>query len=335
MRTRLAVSVTIVAAALALAGPAAAQNFVVLPFRTLGIAVDDASVSRDILVDEMRIRGALVRGLGADAGVPAGAGGCDDPECASTLGGGLGANRVVFGSLSRLGNKILVRVNVITPGAEGPDYTDRFSVYSVEELDRVMARAADGIVAGRATSDVATIDTVVPEETEAPLRRTARKGMGVRAGVLFPAGGSYGGADRLSSLQFAHRYEGRDFFIQTTVLTGVLWGEGNIEWTPFDIFAARVVGIGDAATYVGGGVGLRTLRVEERYRTGERGYSYYAMKEETVTTVSFDVAAGIMALRTYDMNIVAELRYHYVAADFDEVDGKGAHGLMLVFGAGR
>jgi hypothetical protein len=310
----------------------------VLTFRSVGVSDTTVAVVRDLLAGEIESRGLPVSGRepGMEiAGLEAGGEECDEAECARRLCEERGAGMVVFGTLSKLGEKIIVRARALRMSDPSPFYSDQLPAATEEDLDAVMRRIAEGIAAGRPNSDLATIDSVTKEETVRPRRKEGRGGLGFRAGILWPDGDSYGGADHLTDLHLAWRVEGHRYVVETTTLLGLRWGDGCADWTLLDVFGARLFGLGDVATYAGGGLGLHALHVEQHpsnyvypadsdhYDSGEGG---------DATALSADVGVGVVLFHTYSLQIVADARYHYVFENFPEVNDQGAHGLVVTFG---
>ena len=79
----------------------------------------------------------------------------------------------------------------------------------------------------------------------------------------------------------------------------------------------------------------RSVHLERQIDSQNPDQYWPEYRSQGATTMSFDLGAGVMAMRTYDVNLVIDLRYHYVVEDFEQVDGNGAHGLTLTFGVGR
>lgn len=329
----------------ALAGPSAqggpSPRTLVLPLRSIGVNDTTTLVSRDLLVGSLQDLGVDVALADpTQAPLPKGSEACDDPVCAAELARQHGAARVLYGSLSKLGGKIIARLSVLRVDETAPYYRDQLTAASEEDLDQVMRRFAEGIAAGRPNSDRASVESVTQAETLTPARRATRSGLGFRAGFLFPSGNSFAGADRLTNLRAVYKYELRDFQIESSTVVGFTWGKGNLDWTILDLSASRIFGSKDFSTYLGAGIGVHTVTVEQR-RTVEATspysppYSYETSFQQTETAPTLDLLAGIMALRTYDFEIVLELRFHYVAERFDKVGGKGAQGVMVTFGTSR
>ncbi len=320
---------------IAAANASGGTGTLLLPFHTVGVSDTTATVARDLLAVELESRGVPVLGRSFLAGLPSGPGGCIEVDCALSLARERQADQVILGSLSRLGEKIIVRVRALRLTDEEPYYSDQLSAMTEEDLDAVMRRVADGIASGRRDSERATVESITRAESEAPRRRAGRSGIGLRAGLIFPDGDSYGG-ENLTSLRLAYKFEGRGFMIESTALLGLAWGGRAVEWMPLDIFAARVFGEGDLSGYVGGGLGMRYVHVERDMGCEEcaPGLSCRCTNYQSqgATTLSTDAGGGVIAFRTYGYQILVDLRYHYVFEDFDDVGGHGAHGVVLSFG---
>lgn len=306
----------------------------VLPLRSVGVSQTTAMVVGNLLRGELESRGvALVPASRIPNDLPQDDAACDNAECATVAATAAGASRVVYGSLSQLGGKVILRIRALSIGKAAPDYADQIAANSEEDLDTVVRRVAETLAAGRTNADRASVDTVTDEETLEPRRRASRSRFGLRAGFLFPDGSSYFDTDRMTSLGLVIHYETPGFLIKSTPLLSFAWRGDTVEWTPFDLFFARIFGLGDFAPYVGGGLGITIVHLQ-------RGYvypadPYYESGSQSETTLVADLGAGILALRTYDFAIDIDLRYHYVFADFDHVGGKGAHGFGLRFGIVR
>jgi hypothetical protein len=311
------------------------SSTLVLPLRSTSVSDTTLNVSRQLLMGSLQDLGVPVRDtVDEEATLPSGAAACADPACASRLGVEHHASQVVYGTLNRLGTKIIARIDVIRAGETAPYYRDQLVATTLEDLDRVMRRFAEGIAAGRPNSDRATVESVTNVETITPLRRATRTGFGLRAGVLFPTGGSFGGADRLTSLRGVYKYELRDYQIETTTLGGFAWGQGSFDWTMLDVGVTRLFTTNDVTPFAGASLGLHSVTVEDRHpplQVTSYG-AYYMTRRESKTAPTLDLYAGMLAMRTYDFQTVIELRFHIVLDEFREVNGKGANGVMISFG---
>lgn len=310
-------------------------RILVLPLRVLGVSDTTALVSGALLAGSLGDLGMNV--VSADPSLPplpSGKDACDAAACASDLAKSRGAELVAYGSLDRLGGKIIARITVLRTDEAAPYYRDQLTASSEDDLDHVMRRFAEGIAAGRPNSNRATVESVTQAETITPARRATRSGAGFRAGFLFPTGNSFGGVDRMTNLHATFRYEFRDFQVETTPVVGFTWGKGNFDWTLLDIGAARIFGTSDFSTYLGASVGVHTVTVERPFVYANGGF-YASGGSQTETVPTADLVAGLLALRTYDFVALVELRYHYVFERFDRAGGGGAQGFMLTIGTSR
>lgn len=321
----------------------AASRVLVLPLRPVGVGEQTTVVTGVLLAGSLGDLGVdVVTPDPSQAPLPSGAGACDDAGCAGTIGRSHGADRVVYGSINRLGAKYIVRINVLRVEETSPYYRDQLTAVAEEDLDTVMRRFAEGIAAGRPNSDRASVESVTQAETIDPPRRATRYGFGVRAGFLFPTGNSYPGNNHLSSILSSFRTEVGDYMIETTPLIGFNWGEGNLDWTLLDMSVSRLFGRHDFTGFAGLGFGVHIVRVDRTEiqtvtypGTPPYTYTYPVSVEENKTVPTMDLIIGGMGLRTYDTSVILELRFHIVFADFEKLGGARADGLRLTFGTSR
>lgn len=314
-----------------------APRTLVLPLRTLGVSEQTAVVSRELLAGSLADLGLTVTSRTPDAeALPSGDTACDDPVCAAALGRQHGATQVVYGSMSRLGAKFIVRLSVVSVDATEPHYRDQLTATSEEEMDTLMRRFAEGIVAGRPDSDRASIESVTEAETLLPARRATRGSFGLRAGFLFPTGGSYANEDRLTHLHIAHVYDLGNALVETTPMLGLSFGDRSRDWTLLDMSIVRPFGDGDVTPYLGGGIGVHSIGYDRPVTYVTPGYPPYTYPQRTSETVpTVDLIAGFMALRTYDFSLFVELRLHHAFTTAEKMGHAGETGLRLTFGTGR
>ncbi len=313
----------------------AAARTLVLPPRAIGVSDTTATVFAALLAGELERRGVAVVPDGSlPADLARGAAACADSACAVSLAASLGAERVVFGSLGRLGAKVIVRIRAVTLGRPEASYGGSLSATSDDDLDVVAARLAETIAEGRSSAERATLGTITDQETLTPRRRTSRGGAGFRAGFLFPAGGSYAGSDPLTGFRLVHRYEVEGTFVEATPLTGILWGDHAFEWTLLDIHAGRTYGRGDWSPFLGAGLGMHYVRLERLDATtyGYGGIPYLSYRSTSHTALVADAGVGLVAFRTWDFSVIADLRVHTVFARFNGLGNGDAYGVTLSFG---
>jgi hypothetical protein len=308
---------------------------VVLPFRTVGVDRETARAFASLLGGEIESRHMpTVPASTLPPDLAVGESACDESPCATELARQVGAERVVFGTLTRLGSKIIVRIRSQAVEAPEPDYSDQLTATRESDLDAVARRIAETLTGGGPDASRATVRSITEQETRAPRRRASNAEIGLRGLVLLPVADSYTGHSQLAGFRLTSRYETPSgVFIESTPLVGLIWGGGNVEWTILDVAAGRVLGEGDSAPYFLGGLGLHTVHLERKMPYTPYGtYTYEQTFSENATTLTGDVGIGWMLLRTYDFSLLADVRYHVVFGAFDRVGGKGAHGVMVSFG---
>ena len=333
---------------IAMTAPAAAQqapavpdrstpDLLVLPFRGVGVSDTTIAVFADLLVGGLESRGVAVLDRPDPARIASGVSDlCDEAACARMEMERHGASRVIYGSIGRLGSKRIVRVHLLRVGDERPFLADQITAAGDEDLDRIAARIAEAIAEGRSDLGSVTVQSVTQQETAPPRLRAQRRGLGVRAGFLFPSGDSYAGVDRMTVFRLPYKYEGTRHLIESTVLGGLAFGSGCVDWTIFDLYLARIYGLKDRASYIGGGLGVHSIHLEKEYRAyypGDPYYRYYDTNSQNATTIVTEIGGGILLMRTYDFEIVLDCRYRIVFDKFKDIGKDGAHGLVLTFGA--
>ncbi len=308
-----------------------------LPLRSIGVSDTTVRVATSLLAANLRAQGwTIIFGSPAEAAASDPATLCDEPGCATRAMLERQAGRVVYGSMNRLGRKVLVRLSVLAAGSAAPSFTDELTAMTEEDLDTVMRRFAEAIAAGSPDAGRASVETVLAAEARRSRLRSSRSGVGFRSGFLFPTGKSYTGSDRMTHLQIVFKHEQPGFLIETTPLGGFTFGDGNLEWTILDVAVAKIFSRGDVAPFLGVGVGIHSTRLEKkvlrRYFDGQQTYEYEDTESESATAPIIDLVGGVLGFRTFDFELVFEARYRYLFEDFDRLGGKGAHGILLTIG---
>src|SRR5262245_21335454 len=97
---------------------------------------------------------------------------CSDAGCAVPLAQRMQATAAVATSLSRLGDKVIVRYEYVT--ADGRMLmTDRATAATVDDLEQLSTRVASSLATGRPISETITTSTVTENEARLPTRRPA------------------------------------------------------------------------------------------------------------------------------------------------------------------
>lgn len=252
---------------------------------------------------------------------------CYDSQCASEIGQQLGLDKAVIGSLSRLGEKIIVELRLVDVASGNVEFSDRMASGTVEDLDTVIKRLANGIASGKPSEKTVEIEAVTEAETREPRRRKNFFTVGPKVGYLFPSGDSWGEADKLLCLNWITWYETPTFFVESQV--GGRWqvnkDDGAID-VPIDFSFFFIPVKSDFAPYLGGGVGIHWVSAKR----GDVGLKDRPDKLITKDGLALNVGGGLMSFRTYDFRFVIDLRYTVIFAELGDQDTHS--GISLTFG---
>ena len=256
---------------------------------------------------------------------------CKDAACAARRARAAGAPEALLCTLSRFGARhvaTLQRVDV----NEHVTWSVRLASPSANALDSLAVELAARLAGRKPEHD--GMRNAKTAETE-----NAWSGSGPSVGVVYPMGGSYGGAERLTSLAYTWRYRTQHFEVESTPVLGIAWG-GDLEtdggkardWTLLDVYVTWTPMEGAIVPYVGAGLGMHALRLEH---DGGLGDPFVGRRDESSTAIGLALGGGATFFRTYDFQLGFDVRYRYYFAGFDEVGGRGAHGIILSFGLHR
>ena len=282
--------ILLVAAALVLFSQTVAQakdKIVVLPLRSIGVEETSTQTAYMLLRQEIGKLGkhelvsdALVRET-VDP-TP-----CADVACAADIGRELNAAEVVFGSLNKLGEKIIVQYTLVDVATRKASLTDNITAMSVEDLETVMKRIAKSIAKRQPVAKTAEVGAITEKEALEPRGRRTRRGFGTRFGYLFPTNG-YNGDDQVFAIDFLTMYEAKDFMVNG--LLGIRKG------IALNIGATYLTTRTDFCPYVGGGLGFHWVLHDGSEDKRSDGF-------EAI------LSGGLIAFRTYNFRILLNLDY--------------------------
>lgn len=299
--------------ALIVASGAATASERALFFRFKGIGVDEE------LVDAVShlLQGAL-EGEGDYTPVPAdetvGYTGCFDASCAAGIAREEGFEWAVTGSITRLGSKIIVRVELVEAESGAIRFSTDGSSLTENDLDTVLKRLARSLSSGRDMESTAEVGMITASEYEGARRRESYSSKSLDVGFLWPQGGSWAGVDRLTAINLAYQYDTPEFFLLGR--SGIRWG-GDLDEEDsrgigidlLDVKIGRYFSRGDFAPFLSGGVGVHWAWVKQRIDL-EGGGIYDG--SDSGTNLALMAGIGLTAFRTYDFQAQFEIEYVYM-----------------------
>lgn len=300
----------------------------VVPPRVHALGVEPATVAAFelLLVQEIERRREVVL-VAASTADPEPAP-CATAECAARRAQAAAADGALLCTLTRLGEKHVATLQHVAASGSTV-WSHRLTAATENDLETLAVELA-ALASGRRSSRFkGLIGGPDPKE------RLAWRGSGPRVGAIYPLGGSFAGAGRLTSVAYVWRYQTPAFTVESVPALGIAWG-GDLatdrgkgrDWTLLDAYVTWTPTRGDVAPYFGVGLGLHALRLEH----DGTGDPFLGRRDESATTVGLALGSGVTLFRTYDFQLVIDLRYQKFWHDFGEVGGKGAQAFVLTFG---
>jgi len=283
-------------------------------FAEQGVGAGTASTFRQLLRGQIASRnGASFSDLDS---------GCGDSQCARAAAAPSHAEVVVYGSLGRLGSKVVVSVTAVRVQDGSTLASETMGVDRVEDLDTAATRLAEAIVSGKHLEQTAELGTITHEEAKAPVRRDTRFGFTLQLEGIFPA---HGYADRALGAGggIGLWFESMDFVIEPRIGFRTELGAGERDWehVPLEISLGYLLGRGDFAPLLGGGIGLsyvhEALPITRTVGSVARSTSTDVIDDRVFAFDAF-ARVGLLMLRTYDVSALVALDYAFTFADFQE-----------------
>jgi hypothetical protein len=252
---------------------------------------------------------------------------CYDSQCAMEIGQRLGVDKAVVGSLSRLGEKIIVELRLVDVVSGNVEFSDRMASSTVEDLDTVTKRLATGIATGKPSEKTVEIGAITEMEIREPRRRKNFFTVGGKVGYMFPSGDSWGKANKLLCLDWITWYETPTFMVESIVGWRYQVEEDNGAYdVPIEFSIFYIPGKSDFTPYLGGGLGIHWVAALPL------GENQVHDEDARITNngLALNVGGGLMGFRTYDFRFVVDLRYTVVFAELGDQDTHS--GISLTFG---
>ncbi len=243
---------------------------------------------------------------------------CYQSECAADAGAAAMVERVVFGSVSTLGEKHIVQVSVVNVATRDIIWAGSLASKTAEDLDTVVKRLAKSISEGKKVEETVEVELVTAEEAKEPVRRRVFHTFGTTAGMVVPLDG-YAGSGALYNIGWLYWYETPSIVAE---VAGYFTFPGNIETgeaaelCPVEFSLLYMLSKKDISPYFGGGVGFGGLILDP----GEAAYG-----------MTLNAGGGLVLMRTYDFRFIIDARYHLNLADVPNVSGPH-HGFKFSIG---
>lgn len=245
---------------------------------------------------------------------------CYRVECAVEIGKNFGFEKAIVGRMVKLGEKLILTLNLIDIASGEIEFSDKFVCTSLEDLDTILERAAQGMAEKKSFIETADVGKITEMETEEVRRRKPYSSVGLRTGYLFPVSKSYGNVKKeMVTLDAVIFHEARDILVEG--LGGVSATDHTSDWH-FDLLLHKIFLTSDFAPYLGGGPGVHkvTVKVED----------YYLSETKSDDGLALSISGGIIGFRTYDFRIFLSGKYTCTFVDIGNTSTQ--HGFSLTFG---
>jgi len=268
---------------------------------------------------------------------------CYNVGCGVDYGLALGTENVIIGTFTKLGNKIITEVNLVSVSQGKVVFTDRFSTESVEDLDAVLRRLANAVAQRKKVGTEVGRFAVTEEEAQQPRRKKSFITSGGSFSFGFPFGDSYSGVNNIKTLWWNTRYETGNLVVDNSI--GISWGSGDeakvdvfgttqtiaqtkIAVVPWDI-GIRYIFSREAefAPFLGGGVGIHFIAAQN-YET----IDYEVGGDEAP---ALHIAGGIFGFQSSNFRLTIEGKYTIVFTDAFPNSGNSSQQFGISIGITR
>jgi TolB-like protein len=285
----------------------AQERLAVLPLAGSGIDVSTQETTHMLLVSEISklkkyevVSKSEIEALVWDRG-------CAEMACAIEIGKQANAQKVVFGSLNKLGEKIILQYNLVDVVTGETLLSDDLSATRVEDLDQVAKRVAASIVQQVPAAKTVGVGLVTEQESQETKTRKATSSSGIGWGYLYPKKG-YDDRDPVFVWDFRSIYEMRHIAVDAVM--------GFRQGFALNVGILYVPGLKDFSPFVGAGVGFHGVS-HEQYHVGY-DYSDNYDGNRRVDGFEFLFKCGLLAFRTYDFRVVATVEYSMTFNDYND-----------------
>jgi TolB-like protein len=278
----------------------AQERLAVLPLTGSGIDVSTQETTYILLVSEIRrlqkyevIPESEIKALLADRS-------CAESACAVEIGKQANASKVVFGSLNKLGKKVILQYTLMDVSTGETLLSDDLSALRVEDLDQVVKRVATSIVQQIPAAKTVEVGLVTAQESQETNTRKANSSWGIAFGYLYPNKG-YDNVDRSFVWDFRSLYEMRHIAVDALL--------GARKGIALNVGVMYIPSFKDFSPFAGIGVGFHGVSHDS---------SSYDQTDKHGDGFEFLIKGGLLAFRTYDFRVIANVEYSITLSDYDD-----------------
>ena len=284
----------------------AQEKLAILPLAGSGVDVSTQETTYMLLVSEINklkkyevIPESEIKALLADRE-------CAESACAIEIGKKANAAKVIFGSLNKLGEKVIFQYTLVEVSTGQTLISDDLSALRVEDLDQVVKRVAASIVQQIPAAKTVEVGLVTEQESQETKTRKANSSWGIAWGYLYPQKG-YDDREPVFVWDFRSLYELRHVAVDAVM--------GFRQGFALNVSVLYVPGLKDFSPFAGGGIGFHGVSHEQYYDD-----YYYSPDGSNKKEDGFEfvIKGGLLAFRTYDFRVVATVEYTMTFNDYND-----------------
>ena len=232
---------------------------------------------------------------------------CKDDDCALEKLNNNKQQYVIYTKIMKLGKKLIFSGSVLN---DTLNYSRKIIVQSIEDMEPAVARLAAALVYRETIEDVANTENIISKEEVESTRRKSLSRVGFGIGYMYPFSDSYNYTtateeninSRKITLTSNYFYE---FNNNYSLLNEFVWHIGLPLSLGSDISIYKYLNNTDFSPFIGGGIGIHW--VSNPCLTCDwtnENYIGHGPK--------FNFQTGIVFFRTYDINVISRLKYHFI-----------------------
>jgi len=280
------------------------ESLAILPFRSVGIDSASAETAYLLLFQEVAKSGEYQMIPETQIRNVLGSESCSEVACAVEAAEKLHAGFVIFGSLNRLGEKIIVQYTLADAPSGSILLSDNMTAMYVEDLDQVVKRIALSINNNVAVEKTAEVGLITEQESQTPNTRRTKSSWGFTFGHIYPQHG-YDDKDRILVVEVRNLYEMKHFAVSGlfAIRKGFAFGvEGMYLFSRHDF-----------SPYIGLGTGVHIVAHDDYYN-----YPYEEAQKKNESGMMVNANAGFLAFRTYHFHVIANVEYCLTFNDYED-----------------
>ncbi|MBI4722912.1 MAG: hypothetical protein HY769_07980 [Candidatus Stahlbacteria bacterium] len=250
----------------------------------------------------------------------------------------LGISYAVIGQLTKLGEKIIISVSLVNRWTKRELFKDTQKSASIEDLDMVIKRIAEGLCELKKSKGKVTVESVTEEEAKPRRRRESYHSGGLLVGSLWAMGDYFGKevigetfmnmgtdlklGDNIRMMQggaLSYFYETPYYIAEVNYR---LHKKSLSSYMGASFGGYRFLTLTDFAPYLGGGLGMswcsKAVGIDSLYPDyiNANGDTVWQckVKKESFDGMLVELGGGLALFRTYDFHFLVNLKYWMLMA---------------------